>query len=223
MPKTLEEALAKITELTTLNTTLQTDLGKAKTDLTTAAKAVKDKDTVIAQKNDDIVKLRQSSTDKITKLEDMSKEEREKLSEAEIELKKQTEALDTRLADFEKKQAEATKKEIDARIDRSVKALAGKDEALAAKIKANYERIGDSAKATTDEEVTKVAGEAFNMLGIPKPDAVRSGLNGGNGAADGGTGTDQQGFSESQAGKDLAAAMNLAPPPKPAADAGAAK
>lgn len=217
MPKTLEEALVKITELTTLNTTLQTDLGKAKTDLTASTKAVKDKDAIITQKNDDIVKLRNSSKDEYKKLEDRTQEEKDKLSEAEIEIIKRQEKLESDTQAFQKLQADAAKKDLDARIDRTVGNLAGKDKELAQKIRDNYGRIMDSAKASTDEEVAKVASEAFNMLGVPKPDGARGALGGGgNGAADGGVGNENNtGFAESQAGKDLSKMMNLPDAPKP--------
>lgn len=216
MPKTLEEALVKITELTTLNTTLQTDLGKAKTDLTASTKAVKDKDAIITQKNDDIVKLRNSSKDEYKKLEDRTQEEKDKLSEAEIEIIKRQEKLESDTQAFQKLQADAAKKDLDARIDRTVGNLAGKDKDLAQKIRDNYGRIMDSAKASTDEEVAKVASEAFNMLGVPKPDGARGALGaGGNGAPDSGAGTDQTGFADSQIGKDLSKLMNLPEAPKP--------
>lgn len=216
MPKTLEEALAKLKEQTDLNTKLQTDAkaaaDKATADLAKAQKTIGEKDAVIAQKNDDIVKQRQS----YKKLDDMTKEEKAAMSDKEIELQQRQEKHESDLAKFQADQKAALKKEVDARIAREVSKYAGKDETLAQKIRDNYARINDAEKAQTDEEVGKIASEAFNMLGVPKPDAMRSVLGGSGGDT---TGKESNtGFAETQQGKDMSKLMGLpeAPAPEPA-------
>lgn len=200
MPKTLEEAQAEITRLTGVNTTLTADLTKA-------TKANGEKDAVIEQKNKDIVGLRKSSEVEYKKLQDMTDEEKGKMSEKEIELQKRQEKLeeDTRL--FQESQAESAKKEVDARKERAIAAIAGKDPALKQKILDNYARIADADKATTDEEVAKIAGDAFNMLGVPKPAGVGPVVNGAGGGTVGGD--DVTGFADTAAGKSVAQAMGL--------------
>lgn len=215
MPKTLEEALVKLAEQTELNTKLQTDAkaaaDKAAADLAKATKTIGEKDAVIAQKNDDIVKQRQS----YKKLDEMTKEEKATMSDKEIELQQRQEKLEADAEKFRKDQAAAQQKEIDARIAREVSKYAGKDEALAQKIRDNYARIKDAGNAQTDEEVAKVASDAFNMLGVPRPDAVRNAMQGSGGDSTGKEGT--TGFAETQQGLDLSKAMNLpTEAPKPA-------
>lgn len=180
---------------------------KATDDLAAAAKTIAEKDTIIGQKNDDLVNLRKSTSTEMKKLSEMTETERAAMSEKEIELQKGIEKLaeDNRI--FQEGQAASLKKEVDARWDRTATKLAGNNPELKQKILDAGKRIVDSDKAQTEEEIAAIAGTAFNMLGVPKPDSVRTAINGGGGDAGGEIKTGE--FADSEAGKSLAGAMNL--------------
>lgn len=173
------------------------------------------KDVIIKEKTEQVVGARRE----YKKLSEMSEKEKGELSAAELELKERQEKFDTDLKTFQDNQAASLKKEVDARKAAAIAKYAGKDADLAKKIGENFDRIKDSDKAQTEEEIAKVATEAFNMAGVPRPDPVRGAINnGGNGEAGGDS--NGQSFAETKAGTDLMAAMGLATP-KPAADGGA--
>lgn len=185
---------------------------KAETDLAAANKTIGEKDVLITQKTDDLVKLRNSTTQEMKKLSEMTDAEKAAMSEKEIELQKGLEKLaeDTRV--FQEGQAASLKKEVDARRARAIAAVAGKDPELVKKVEEAFGKIKDSDKAQTDEEIASVATSAFNMLGVPKPQAVRDAINGG-GNGDAGAAIEPGSFANSEAGKSLSQAMGLPPEP----------
>ena len=159
-------------------------------------KTVAEKDAVIAQKNQDLVGQRKE----FKKLADMTAEEKSKLTEKELEFQQRQE-------EFEAKQQEFTSKEIASRREAAIKRLAGDDKDLAEKVAANFDRIKDSDKAQTAEEMETIAREAFNMTGTPAPDPIRSAVfGGGNGEAPGGK---QNDFSETEQGQQLASMLGV--------------
>lgn len=172
--------------------------------LETANATIADKDRVIAQKTDDVVGARRE----YKKLADMTEAEKSAMSEKEIELQERQEAHEARVAAFEVQQAESLKKEVDARKDRVIARMAGKDPELAQKIRDNYDRIVDSSKAQTEEEVGKVVQEAFNMTGAPQPDPMRAAIQG-SGVGEAGADSSGDSFADTTAGKELSSAMGL--------------
>lgn len=192
--------------------TLEASAKKATEDLAAATKTIGEKDTLITQKTDDLVKLRQKTGEDMKKLSEMTDAEKAAMSEKEIDLQKGLEKLaeDTRI--FQEGQAASLKKEVDARRERAIAAIVGKDADLKKKVEDAFSKIVDHDKAQTEEEITAIAGQAFNMLGVPKPDAVRSVVHGG-GNGDAGGEVEPGSFANSEAGKSLSQAMGLPPEP----------
>lgn len=129
-----------------------------------------EKDKLIALKNQDIVGTRQ----KYKKLADMTEDERMSLTETEVELKRRAEELEKKQSDFEKSQKEFAQKEITTRRENAIKKLVGSNAEIAEKVKANFARIKDAEGAQTEEEITRLATEAFNMLGDDRPKPIDS-------------------------------------------------
>lgn len=212
--KTLEEILKKLgelgqTEVATALKALVDATAKTHTDALAAKdKTIAEKDVLITQKNDDLVNLRKSSAKEYKALKDMTDAERGALSEKEKELLERAEAQEAEMAQFRKEQAEALQKEVDSRKGKAFERLVGtKDPELRKKVEEAYKKIVDSDKAQTEEEVTAIATQAFNMLGVPKPEGVgdviqRSGDGGSGGATDGS-------FAGSADGQKLAEGLNL--------------
>lgn len=185
---------------------------KAREDAETAhAKEIEKKDALIEQKTRDIVGARKE----YKKLSDMTEEEKKGMSAKEMELQKRQEEHEAEVAQFKKDQSERDQKEIEARRERAITKIAGKDPELQGKVKGAFSKIVDHDKAQTDEEIEAIATSAFNMLGIPKSDPVRDVMNGGGGGAPDGNGGGSN-FADQKAGKDLSAAMGL--PVEKAAD-----
>lgn len=183
--------------------TMDGTLTKTKKDLETAQAAITEKDAIIEQKTKDIVGIRHENT----KLKELTKEEKEKMSQKEIELHDATLALQLKQENFEKTQAESLKREVDARRNRAIDKIVGtKDPELRKKVEDAFGKIKDSDKAQTDEEIAVYAGQAFNMLGVPKPDPVREVINGGSGAP---AGSEGNGFAEKPEAVALAGLMGL--------------
>ena len=207
----MDEKDKKIKELTDA---LAAEKAGRATDKTAFEATIAEKDSIITQKTNDVVGARKE----YKKLSDMTEAEKAAMSEKEIELQKRQEELDARQEGIEKTQKETLQKEVDARKERAISRLAGKDPELAKKIKDSYAKIVDHDKAQTDEEVAAIATSAFNMLGIPKPDGVREAINAGGGEA-GGAGGDQN-FADTSEGKSLGNALNLkSTEPAPAGEA----
>lgn len=205
--KKYDEAIASAEEATKAleaeKATIEEERSTYKTEKETLEKTISEKNLMIEQKSKDVIGARR----KYKKLSDMSDEERDSLTEKELELQKRQEEQEERQQDFEKRQQALTEKEVTARKNNAILKFAGEDKELAEKIFANYDRIKDAETASTNEEVAKIASEAFNMLGTPKGDGVESVINsGGNGKSGEGDKTD---FSETSEGKEIAGALGL--------------
>lgn len=198
--KKFDEAEAKALEATEA---LEAEKASREEDRIAHEKTVAEKDVIIEQKKNDVIGARK----KYQKLSDMSAEEKEALTEKELELQTRQEEQDERQEKFEKEQKELATKESNARRTEAIGKLAGEDKELAEKITANYDRIKDADKASTQEEINTLASDAFNMLGVPKKDAVEGAIaDGGNGGA----GEAKEGdFAESEKGKNIATSLNL--------------
>lgn len=208
--KEIADLKAANATLTTQVETVTKERDAAVGDVTKLGADLKKKDEIIDQKNKDIVGARKE----YKKLSEMSQEEKDKLSAAELQLQERQEKLEKDQADFQAQQLEATKKETDSRRTGIFNKLVGSKPELVKKMEENWGKLdkGLTEKATTPEEIEKLAGDAFNMLGAIKPDAVRAAVStGGNGEAGNGAATD---FSETAEGKALASALgvNIEPP-----------
>ena len=199
LKKQLEEATAKIKES-------EAKVAELTGSVTTLTKEVKEKNVLIEQKNQDLVGLRKQSETKYKKLADMTEAEKEAMSQKEIELQQRQEKFEADQAKLEKTIAEQNTKERNYRIDSVVKKIAGKDAKLAEIVRANMDRIKDSDKATTPEELEKIATEALGMTGQARPNPVRGAINA-TGEVD--VAPDTKGFADSDEGKSLAAGLNL--------------
>ena len=187
-----------------LSADLATERTTRATEKAALERSIAEKDAVISQKNDDLVNARKS----YKKLADMTEVEKEALSEKEKELLERQESLEKQTADFQKAQQEAQQKEVDARRGRAIAKIAGKDADLQKKVEDSFKRILDHDKATTEEEIAAIATQAFNMLGVPKPDPVNTAINmGGDGEA--GIPVDGQNYADTQAGKGLMETLGL--------------
>jgi hypothetical protein len=169
-----DEEKKKFKDLEDANKKLSDDLKKATDSITDLNKKIVDKDLLIEQKNNDIISVRKN----YKKLADMTQEEKDQLSQAELELKERMEKFEQDQAEFAKKTEEQTKKEVDARKNTALKKLVGeKNPELLKKVLDNFERIKDSEKALTEEEIGKLANDAYNMLGDEKPNPVLDAMN----------------------------------------------
>ncbi len=215
-----EATKAKLKELglesvITAFTALETKATDVAKELDTAKATIAEKDRIITEKTEQVVGARKE----YKKLADMTEAEKEAMSAKEIELQERQEAHEESVAQFQKEQADSLKKEVDARKERAIAKIAGKDPELAQKIRDNYSRILDNDKAQTEEEVAKIVTESFNMTGAPKPDAMRAAIQGSGQGEAGGTG-DGTNFAETKEGQELSAALGL--PAAPADGGGAA-
>jgi hypothetical protein len=178
-------------------------------DKTEYEKTIAEKNAVIEQKTNDIVGARKQAQ----KLKQLSEEEKERLSEKEIELHNAMLAEQERREALEKDIAERNKRDVEARRDSAIKRMVGDNEELKQKVLANYARIKDAENAFTDEDVARVANEAFNMLGEARPDPINSALGDANGGNPPQTGTGER-FSDTQRGKEVAKAIGIDIEPK---------
>lgn len=176
---------------------------------------IAEKDAIIEQKNQDLVGQRKQ----YKKLADMTQEEKDALSQKEIELQERQEEMERQQEEFQKQQAEIRQKEVTARKEAAIKKLVGDNEEYAEKLRANIDRIKDSDAAFTEDEISKLASDAFNMLGDDRPNPVSEALNG--------RGSDaiyknDGGYADTPEGKALADTLGIgepAPEAKPAAPA----
>lgn len=204
-----EEEIKKMQEenakLKADNATLATERDTLKNDNTKLTGDIVEKDKIIEQKTKDIVGARQQ----YKKLSDMTQAEKDQLSKAELELKQRQEELEAQTAEFQKKQIEENQKQVTARRDAVISKMAGGKPEIIAKMKENWSKIdkGITEKATTDDEIAKIATDAYNMLGSIKPAEVNKVVSGaGNGEAGDGT---KQDFTDTPEGKALAGALNI--------------
>lgn len=167
-------------------------------------KKLAEKDALIEQKTNDVVNARR----KYKKLSDMTEEEREAMTEKELELQERQEKVEEEAARIQKEANERIEREVGARRAAAIKKLAGNDEELAKKISDNYGRITDAKNAQTEDEIAQIANDAYNMLGTPSRDGVTGAIASG-GSGNPGDGGDRTDFSDTEAGKQLASAMNL--------------
>jgi hypothetical protein len=191
---------------------MEEELKKAQALVAELQKTVAEKDAVIAQKNQDLVGQRKQ----YKKLSDMTQEEKDALSQKEIELQERQEVLDEQLRTFEAKQTELLQKEVGSRKDAALKRLVGDNKEFAEKIRSNFDKIKDSDKAITDDEVSALMGTAFNMLGDERPSPVAEAL-----SADGSAPSAYRtgNFADTPEGQGLANQLGLAPAPKAQAPA----
>lgn len=194
MPTTLEEAIAKITELEGTVTTLTTENAGLK--------------TTVAEKDSKIVTLEKNAKkqgENFKKLRDMTKEEKELLSEKELEVLKRQEEVESiasknaeEIANFRKEQREGVVKGL-------INKFARGDEELAKKIAFNLSKIKDSELAMNEEALTPLVQDSFNMLGSQVIDQVRQAHNQGGAGADYKAG--ETDFAETEKGKGLSEAL----------------
>lgn len=174
-----------------------------KAEIATLTATVAEKDGIIETKNQDLVGLRKEGQ----KLKALSDEDKKTMSQMEIAhhealLGMQTEAEGLR-ADI----AARDLKEVGARRAAVFKKLAGTDADLTKALEEKFASIVDHDKATTEEEIAKIAADAWKMVPQPARDPMAEimGRNEG-GAPDGGAGN---GFAETAGGKTLAETMGL--------------
>jgi len=190
----LEQALAKITALEAEKTALAT----TNAELTTQ---VAEKDGKILTLEDNAKKQGEN----FKKLRDMSKEEKELLSEKELELLKRQEEVENQALTVKQQQDQFFKDQRAGVLKNLVDKYAKGDVELAKKIEFNLAKIKDSDLAMNEEALTPLVKDSFNMLGAEVTDAVRNAHN------ERGNNQDykapENGFAESQHGKDLSDAL----------------
>lgn len=199
---------------------LTADLAKVTSEATAAKKTfetqIASKDALIATKNDDLVKARNSHKTEIAKLKELTDADKAEMSKREIELhngmlamQKQKEEQDNERAEYEKGQAETAAKTIAYNRSEAIKKIVGTNPELTAQIEANYSRLMGADKATTPGEIEKLVNESFNMLGVARPNGVSKAMGGPGGEA--GDEGDKKNFADSPEGAALAAALNIMP------------
>lgn len=142
------------------------------------------------------------------KLSEMNEEERNNLSEQEIEIRERQEALeeDQRKAEEQRRnQEEVFRNE---RVNMAIRRIAGDNAEIAERVRKNYDRIKDSESAITEDAISGIANEAFNMLGVPAPEGVSNAIAG---IGTGGHMTPpvEKDFSQTEQGKGLSNLMGL--------------
>lgn len=90
------------------------------------------------------------------RLEEMTEAEKEKLSAAELALKKQQEELEEKQRSFETTFVTDIKNDL-------LNDMAGDDEELRKKIEANYNRLSDSANAKSRDQIRALLNDAYAM------------------------------------------------------------
>jgi chromosome segregation ATPase len=184
-----KESAAKIQELTnqvaTLTAQVQTvsaERDQARGDVTKLGEDIKKKDVLIEQKNQDIIGIRKAAGLEKKKLAEMTEAEKAALSEKEIELQQRQEQLEADQAKRDEEQktwreqvAAENKKQVDARRTSVFGKMAGKNPEILKKLEENWSKLDKELtnKATTEEEISTLAQDAYNMLGSIKPEAVR--------------------------------------------------
>lgn len=206
----LEKAKARITDL---ETSLETEKAGRKADLDNAAKdkealaaTIATKDVVIAQKTDDIVKLRQNNT----RLKEASDEEKASMTKKELEQyeilkasQDRTDALEKQIADGKATDLGIRRKAI---LDKYIDAA--KNPEARAKLEEKLKGFLDFDKLETPEDIEAKVKEGFTLVkaDIPTLDPVRSAHAAGGGEA---PNENEKGFADTEQGKSLATNLNL--------------
>ena len=187
-PKTLEEALAAIEQLTTqmADVTKQRDEFKTK-----AEKVLDEKKDLLALFND---KDKEGMTDTEKKLAETLEVERAERKKLEDQIKAESESRNA-------SENDRVKKEIEARI---VKASKG-DTAVADKLRANVALLEKMPRATSDE-LDGLVTAGFNMLGTKEANPLAAINNGAGGAPNVET---KPNFADTETGKGMAGKLGL--------------
>ena len=189
---TLEEALAKITALEAEKAQILTE--------STA------KDTVI----EDMKAHAVEKGEQFKKLRDMTAAEKELLSEKELELMKRTEAIEETARQTQEDQKAFRLEQRGTILKNLVAKMARGDEEIAKKIEFNLNKIKDADLAMTEEALTPLVTDSFNMLGSQTTDGLRTAHNTGGNYQ--GTAPKENGFAESEQGTALSTALFGAEP-----------
>jgi len=169
----LEEALAKIKELETVNTTLTTENTTLKTDKTNFEAMLSEKDTKIKGLED---RAREQG-ENFKKFRDMTKEEKDQLSEKEVELLKRQDALEESNKAFEEKQNQFYKDQRASIIREEVAKYAKGDEELAKKIEFNLNRLSGAELAMSKDAIAPLIKDSVSMLGLNPVDVIKEAHN----------------------------------------------
>jgi len=192
-----EEVLAHITTLNEQKTAVESKVEKLESTIT-------EKDELIEQKTQDVIGARR----KYKPLKDMTDDEKATLSDAELAAKEDQDLIYEQQEETRKIVEENTTKERESRFNKAVDKFANGDQEVAAKLKANYNLLRGSEKATTEDEIAGFVTSAVNMMGSDAPKAVQSAHNdrGGDMGAPNAEGED---FSTTEGGKQLSNMMGL--------------
>lgn len=109
----------------------------------------------LEETNQKLSKLEKKDFD-YRRLENMTEAEKEKLSATELSLKKQQEELEDKQKTLETTFISDVKKDL-------ISSLVGDDEELRKKIELNYDRLSDSSKAKSREEIKALLNDAYVM------------------------------------------------------------
>jgi len=163
---TLEEALAKITELEASNVSLTT----TNAELTTQAT---DKDTKIAELGEHL----KEKGRQFKQLREMSKEEKELLTERELELLERQEINEKGSAELKTQQDKFFADQRAGVLKTLIERHSRGDVEFGKKIELNLSKIKDSDLAMNEASLLPLVKDAFNMVGSDIPDAVRNAHN----------------------------------------------
>lgn len=138
---------------------------------------IKEQEAIIAKKEEESAiqaenfrKMRTSFESKYKTLEEMTKEEREQMTEAQIQFKKDQDALHARQEEFEKRAREIRNAELNAAKEKAIKDYAGDNEELKKKIEFHMSEFGGDVM-TADQMIDRV-NKAFILTGEKKPDPI---------------------------------------------------
>jgi len=190
---------------------------KAETELAKANETIAEKERVIKVKDQDIIGARKEYQEKIRKVSELSEQEREALSEADIEVRKELERLSDEKDKLQQEISETRQKEVGARWQQAIKKRVGDNAEHAKQLEEHMKSFIGHDTASTEDEIASLADRGLNLFGDAKPSAINQAVNG-NGEAPGGSGAGSN-FAETEAGKGLAGVLNLdvapvAPPAK---------
>jgi len=199
------------------NAALKADKDKAATRITDLEAKNKEQEGVIEQKTKDVVGARR----KYRKLDELTDEEKEAMSEADIERKRDSDVLFETQETSAKQLADDRAREIKERREAAVKQFAGDDTEVAAKINEHFDSIRGSESAYTPGEIATFMGTAYNMMGVPAAEPIRAAGNEGGGVAPvlvkPGSKVEGEGFADGDAGKGLATMLGIQTGPPPTA------
>lgn len=170
--------------------------------VTTLTQTVKEKDVLIAQKNNDIIGARK----KYKKLGEMTDEEKANLTPEQIAEKEAMDEIVTNQEKLAEETAAQQAKEVLERRTQIARKMVGDNQEAIDKVLKNFDLIKGADLATTESEIAPFMTTALNMLGSDRPDPVRSAINGGGGDA---PSMNPGQFAESQQGVELATMMGL--------------